>query len=172
MDKRKEKIFEDATRALIKRVDELGLDKHARMQAKNFVLLFRDSFKSDAVKQATFGNEIGDVYKLFPYDSWGFCKASSAAFVSLMPAPGEWQLMYINEIWAYGPHYFIQHIPTKRVLDLTYDQYISETNEIPYYMGRPIKISRDTQNTAVRFTHAIGLDFMQIIKNNKNAKSS
>lgn len=170
MNKQKEQIFENATRALVNQLDTMGLNQHARMQAKNFVLLFRDSFKSEAVKHATFGPEIGNDYKLFPYDSWGFCKASSTAFVSLMPNSGEWQLMYINEIWAYGPHYFIQHIPSGQALDLTHDQYLSDTTEIPYYMGRPIKISRDTQNTAIRFTHAIGLDFMQIIKNNKSIK--
>lgn len=170
MDKVKEQLFENATKKLISQLDTMGLDKFSRMQAKNFVLLFRDSFKSDAVKRATFSPEIGNDYTLFPYDSWGFCKASSAAFVSLMNKPKEWRLMYINEIWAYGPHYFIQHIPSGQAFDLTQDQYFSDTTEIPYYMGLPIKISKDTQNTAVRFTHAIGLDFMNIIKNNINAK--
>ncbi len=170
MDKHNEQIFENATQALIKQVDTMGLDARSKIQAKNFVLLFRNSFKSEEVKRATFGGDAGDVYKLFPYDSWGFCKAASCAFVSLVPNPQEWRLMYINEVWAYGPHFYIQHIPSGQAFDLTYDQYILDVTEIPYYMGQPVKINRGMQNTAIHFTRAIGLDFMQIIKNNKNLK--
>ena len=51
MDKAKEQLFESATKKLIGQLDTMGLDKLSRMQAKNFVLLFRDSFKSDAVRR-------------------------------------------------------------------------------------------------------------------------
>ena len=54
MDKQKNRLFENATQKLIAQLDTMGLDSRARMQAKNFVLLLRDSFKSDAVKKATF----------------------------------------------------------------------------------------------------------------------
>lgn len=170
MDKQKEQIFENATHNLIRQVETFGLSQRERLQAKNFVLLFRDSFKLDAVKHATFAPEIGNDYKLFPYDSWGFCKASSTAFVSLMNNPKQWRLMYISEIWSYGPHYFIQHIPSGQAFDLTFDQYLTDGIEVPYYMGRAVKISQTSQDTAIRFTHAMGLDFMQIVKNNKKFK--
>jgi len=169
MDKAKEQLFESATKKLIGQLDTMGLDKLSRMQAKNFVLLFRDSFKSDAVKQATFSRTIGDDYKKFPYDAYGFCKAASCAFVGLMNAPKEWQLMYINEIWAYGPHYYVQHIKSGQVFDLTYDQYEYDRFTVPYYMGQPVKINREAQDTVVRFLHSIGMDFMQFVKTN-NAK--
>lgn len=169
MDKQKEQLFESATRKLIDQLDTMGLDLRSRMQAKNFVLLFRDSFKSEAVKKATFSRTIGDDYKLFPYDAYGFCKAASCSFIALMSAPKEWRLMYIDEVWTYGPHYFVQHIKSGQAFDLTYDQYVYDRLNVPYYMGRPAKINREAQDTVVRFLHSIGVDYMNFVKQN-NAK--
>ncbi len=169
MDEKKERLFESATKKLIGQLDTMGLDKISRMQAKNFVLLFRDSFKLEKVKYATFSRLIGDGYKDFPYDSYGFCKAASCSFVGLMNNPKEWRVMYINEVWSYGPHYFIQHIPSGQAFDLTYDQYEHDMLTVPYYMGRPTGINREAQDTVVRFLHSIGMDYMAFVKNN-NAK--
>ena len=169
MDARKEQKFEDATKKLINQLDTMGLDKRSRLQAKNFVLLFRDSFKLDKVKRATFENTIGDDLKLFTYDSDGFCKAASCSFVGLMNNPKEWRLMYINEIWAYGPHFFVQHIPSGQPFDLTYDQYDHSGISVPYYIGRPIKMTGDAKNTAKRFLKSIGVDFLPFV-NNRNVK--
>ncbi|MBQ8293817.1 MAG: hypothetical protein IJX89_00305 [Alphaproteobacteria bacterium] len=169
MDKANEQLFENATRKLIHQLDTMGLDNRSRMQAKNFVLLFRDSFKSDAVKKATFSNVIGNDYRLFPYDSYGFCKAASCSFVALMDAPKEWRVMYIGEMWTYGPHYYVQHIKSGQVFDLTFDQYVYDKLNVPYYMGRPTKINREAQDTVVRFLHSIGVDYMDFVKKN-NAK--
>lgn len=135
----KDKLFERATQKLLQEIDSVGLSQTDRMQAKNFTLLFRDSFKSDAVKRATFGMSIGDDYKLFPYDAYGFCKAASCSFVSLMPR-GQWRVMYIDDLWTYGPHYYVQHVATKKNFDLTCDQYEYDGVEIPYYMGRPVQL--------------------------------
>lgn len=165
----KDKLFENATQKLVKQIDTMGLDKISRMQAKSFVLLFRDSFKLDEVKQATFSDAIGDSYKKFPYDSYGFCKAASCSFVGMMKQPSEWRVMYINEVWAYGPHYYVQHIKSGQAFDLTYDQYEFDGLKVPYYMGQPIKINREAQNTAIRFLHSLGMDFMDLVKYN-NAK--
>lgn len=169
MEARKEQLFESATKKLIGQLDTMGLNKLTRMQAKNFVLLFRDSFKLDSVKHATFSRLIGDGYKDFPYDSYGFCKAASCSFVGLMNNPKEWRVMYINEAWAYGPHYFVQHIPSGQAFDLTYDQYEYDMLSVPYCMGRPTNINREAQDTVVRFLHSVGVDFMPFVKNN-NAK--
>lgn len=168
MDKNKEQLFENATKKLIRQLDTMELVPLSRMQAKNFVLLFRDSFKLDSVKHATFAQTIGDDYKLFPYDAYGFCKAASCSFVSLMPKK-EWQLMYINDLWTHGPHYYVRHAKTKQVLDFTFDQYVYDGFDIPYHMGYPIKIDNEARNTTIRFLHSIGIDFMQAMKNN-NAK--
>ncbi len=169
MDKFKDKLFENATHKLVTQLDTMGLDKQERMRAKNLVLLFRDSFKSNDVKKATFSQTIGDDYNLFPYDAYGFCKAASCSFVSLMNASQQWRLMYIDDLWTYGPHYYVQHIKSGQVFDLTYDQYEFDKINVPYNMGRAAKIDKEAQNTSVRFLHSIGVDFMQAIKNN-NAK--
>ena len=63
MNKQKEQLFEGATRKLISQLDTMGLEARSRMRAKNFVLLFRDSFKLDSVKNATFSCVIGDDYR-------------------------------------------------------------------------------------------------------------
>lgn len=157
--------YENATRGLLRKLDEMNLPQRERLRAKNFTLLFRDSFRLDSVKHATFYSDIGYDYKKFPYDSYGFCRASSFAFVALMKSP-DWQLMYIDEIWTYGPHFYIQHVPTKTVFDLTYDQYAYDATQIPYGMGRPVQIDGDGKNVIVRFLHAVGLDFMAAVKNN------
>lgn len=162
MNKNKERDFENATQSLIRQIDSMNLEKTERLQVKNFILLFRDSFKQDSVKHATFAPVLGDGYKQFLCDSCGFCKASSVSFVSFMNKPEHWQLRYIDEKWAYGPHYYILHVPTGRALDLTFDQYRFETADIPYDMGRPALITRDARDAAVRFTHALGMDVMKI----------
>ncbi|MBP3397884.1 MAG: hypothetical protein J6K82_03055 [Alphaproteobacteria bacterium] len=169
MDKQKEQLFEGATRKLIRQLDTMNLTQRSRMQAKNFVLLFRDSFKSEDVKKATFSRVIGQDYKLFPYDSYGFCKAASCSFVALMNNPQEWRVMYIDEMWTYGPHYYVQHIKTGQAFDLTYDQYAYDRLSVPYDMGRPVKINREAQDTVVRFLHSVGLDYVNFFKKN-NAK--
>lgn len=164
MDKNKEQHFECATKKLIAQLDSMGLDKTTRMQAKNLVLLFRDSFKLDAVKYATFAHTTGDEFKLFTYDSDGFCKAASCSFIGMMNNPKEWRLMYINEVWAYGPHFFVQHIPSGQAFDLTYDQYEHDGISVPYYIGRPIKMNGDAKDTAKRFLQSAGIDFVPFAK--------
>ena len=84
MNKNKERDFENATQSLIRQIDSMNLEKTERLQVKNFILLFRDSFKQDSVKHATFAPVLGDGYKQFLCDSCGFCKASSVSFVSFM----------------------------------------------------------------------------------------
>ncbi len=158
-------FYEKATQKLLKDVDSFGLSPIARMQARNFILLFRDSFKLESVKYATFYPYIGNDYKRFSYDSDGFCHAASAAFISLMP--GEWQLMYINETWSYGPHFYIQHIKTKRVLDLTFDQYKIYNLDIPYSLGMPMALGKDEQIMSERFLKSTGINIIANIKNNE-----
>lgn len=164
--KPKKQMFEESTRQLLDQVNNMSLPAMQRIQAKNFVLLFRDAFKSDDVKRATFSQTIGDDYQMFPYDSYGFCKASSCAFVSLMP-PRAWRVMYIDDLWTYGPHYYVQNVATGQILDMTFDQYKYDGVAVPYHMGRPVKIDAEARNTAVRFLHAVGLDFSALLNNNE-----
>jgi len=156
--------YENATRGLLKKLENMNLPRDQRLRAKNLTLLFRDGFKEENVKHQTFFQEIGYDYKYFPYDSYGFCRASSFSFISLMNNK-DWRLMYINEVWTYGPHYFIMHIPTKTPFDLTFDQYAYDGVTIPYFMGRPAKIDAGGKDVVVRFLNAVGLDFNLATKN-------
>lgn len=156
--------YENATKGLIKKIEGMNLPLHERLRAKNLTLLFRDSFKLEAVQHATFFADIGDTYKTFPYASYGFCRASSYSFLALMDNP-KWQLMYIDDIWTYGPHFFVMHMPTSTVFDLTFDQYAYDGVAIPYELGRPVKMDADAKNVITRFLHASGLDFTLATKN-------
>lgn len=166
MNKKNNLAFENATRGLLKKIDEMNLPRLERLRAKNFTLLFRDSFKLESVKHATFFQDGGNDYQDFPYDSFGFCRASSFSFIALMNSP-DWQLMYIDEVWSYGPHFFIQHLPSKTVFDLTFDQYAYNGIPIPYNIGRPASIDADGKSVIVRFLNAVGgADyFMTAVKN-------
>ena len=154
----KEKFFEDATKKLLKMIDSMGLEKLQRMRAKNFTLLFRDSFKLPDVRHQTFWADLGDegMAKL-TYDSDGFCRAASLNFAKLMGNTKEWQLMYIDRIWLYGPHHYLLHVPSKTILDLTYDQYDHAKMCIPYYLGKPIDMETYENDVADRFFDALNL---------------
>ena len=167
MDMDKEKIYQSATRQLMRQLDEMNMPRDVRLRAKNFALLFRDSFKLDAVKYATFYPYIGDDYKLFRYDSYGFCRAASFSFTALMPR-GQWRIMYIDERWAYGPHFFVRHVATGKNLDLTFDQYTSENITVPYHLGVPVEMNADGPRIVSRFLKSAGVDVGDLFKYVKN----
>ena len=157
-------LYEAATQSLLKKLDEMNLPLAERLRAKNLTLLFRYSFKLETVKHDTFYPYVDYDYQYFPYDSYGFCRASSFSFVSLMNSKN-WRLMYINEVWKYGPHFYVMHMPTKTPFDLTFDQYAYDDINIPYFMGRPSQIDGDGRNVIMRFLNAAGLDFSTALKN-------
>ncbi|MCQ2599038.1 MAG: hypothetical protein MJ187_01520 [Alphaproteobacteria bacterium] len=155
MDKKKNDFFENATKCLLYQLDNMDLSPMERMQAKNLVLLFRDSFKITYVKKATFASRLADgAESVFTYDADAFCRASSCAFIKQMQSK-KWRLMYINELWSYGPHCFIQHVPTKTVFDLTADQYTIHGIKVPYDIGYAVKIDADDEHDAEIFLNAV-----------------
>ncbi len=155
MDKKKKDFFENTTKRLVYQLDNMGLSSMERMRAKNIVLLFRDSFKIASVKKATFASRLADgAESVFTYDADAFCRASSCAFIKQMQSK-KWRLMYINELWSYGPHCFVQYVPTKTVFDLTADQYSIHDIMIPYDMGYCIKIDADAERDAEKFLNAV-----------------
>lgn len=158
MNKNNALTYENATRGLLSKLDNMDLPLRERLRAKNLTLLFRDSFKQERVQHNTFYQDVGYNYRNFPYASYGFCRASSFSFLALMDNP-DWQLMYIDTIWTYGPHFFIMHMPSDTVFDLTFDQYAYNGLQIPYELGRPVNMDYDARNVVTRFVHATGLDF-------------
>jgi uncharacterized protein Usg len=156
----KEEYYSRATSRLMRKLEGMGLSKEELHKAKRFTLLFRNSFKNRDVKLATFAPDLDGDIDVFTYDADGFCKSSSYAFSKLM-GDKDWQLMYINEIWTYGPHHYLMHMPTKTVFDLTADQYTHSGIEVAYYLGRPIKLNKHENQSALRFAQALGLDLKQ-----------
>ena len=165
MSPEKEQYYESATKKLLETIDSMDLNKAERLQAKNLVLLFRDSFKLPDVKRATF-SKITDI-KYFTYDSDGFCRASSIDFALMMGGNPNWRVKYINDIWTYGPHHFLMHMPSKTILDLTYDQYTNTGITIPYEMGYFIPYSLEPYEAPMRFAEAIGIKQFITFKNQK-----
>lgn len=161
----KEKYYETATRKLLETIDKMKMDKLPRLRAKNLVMLFRDSFKLSDVKFETFWTDLGEDMKAFSYDSDGFCRAASLDFALMMGGEPEWKLMYIDKLWTYGPHHYLLHVPSKTVLDLTYDQYTNTGISVPYFLGKPIKLEFEEEQIEGRFAKALQLT--PLLKNNQ-----
>ena len=161
----KEKIYENVTQKLVKTIEKMGMEKLQRMRAKNLVLLFRDSFKLPEIKHKTFWADLGEEMYRFDYDADGFCRASSVDFALMMGGAPDWKLMYIDDLWTYGPHHYLFHIPSKTILDLTYDQYTHAGMGIPYYLGKPIELEFKEQDIEGRFAKALNLT--SLLNNNQ-----
>jgi hypothetical protein len=154
----KDKYYENATKKLLKTIDEMDLKTTERLRAKNLILLFRDSFKLPSVKYKTFSRELGNDLSALRYDSHGFCRVASIDFAIMMGDIKEWQLMYLDELWIYGPHHFLMHMPSKTILDLTYDQYTNHGLEIPYDIGHKIPVRVANDDAALEFASAVGIN--------------
>ena len=144
MDKIKNEIYENATKNLLHKIDSMNLDVKSRLRAKNFVLLFRDSFKIQNIKYKTFYPTLSksDINDL-GYDSTGFCYVSNASFM-LLNKDIPFELYFIDERkWFLGPHFFLKEKNTNLVFDLTYDQFTYNGNTIPYNLGMPESIVWD-----------------------------
>ncbi len=153
----KEQFYENATRKLLTDIEKMNMAKLQRVRAKNLVRYFRDSFKLQDVKYQTFWTDLGEDMKKFRYDSDGFCRASSVGFALMMGGEPDWKLMYIDELWTYGPHHYLLHVPSKTVLDLTYDQYTNSGMTVPYFLGKPIKMEFKENDIEGRFAEALQL---------------
>lgn len=160
--------FESATQHLLQTIERMGLSKIDQINAKNLTLNFRDAFHSAQVKIETFYEltmpEIVDL----GYDAAGFCAAASTTFASLMGGPAKgWQLMYIDKLWTFGPHFYVLHKPTNTIFDLTYDQF--HGIEIPYYLGRPESLDTMLRDNRTKgFAHALGVDPVNFYKKQKD----
>ena len=153
----KEKIYENATQKLLTTIDKMKMGKLQRVRAKNLALYFRDSFKLPNVKYDTFWVDLGEDMKNLTYDSDGFCRAASVNFALMMGGGPDWKLMYIGNLWTYGPHHYLLHTPSKTILDLTYDQYTNAGIAVPYSLGSPIKLEFRDKDIAMRFAEALQL---------------
>jgi len=158
----KREYFELATQSLLKKLDEMRLDKMSRIRAKNFTRAIRDAMTKTYVQTQTFN--------LFPhecalcYDSLGFCRVSSLTFVNLMSEHGmlneDWNLYVINS--KFGEHHFLKHKPDNMVFDLTFDQFTVDNIDIPYNTAHRTFVGLLDGNDPTRdFYKAGGFDKMK-----------
>jgi len=160
MDKNKEEFYKSATRKLLSQLDKMNMNPADKLAAKKLTLLFRNKFQDYDVKMATFGPDLNYDISMFSYDADGFCKASSFTFMNQLN-PRDWQLMYINELWTFGPHHYLMHLPSRTVFDLTADQYTQYGIDIPYNMGYPVSLDKHESQSAERFARALALQQKQ-----------
>ena len=153
----KETFYKNATEKLLKTIEKMNMARLQRMRAKNLALYFRDSFKLADVKYQSFWVDLREDMKKFRYDSDGFCRAASLDFALMMGGEPDWQLMYIDGLWTYGPHHYLLHTPSKIILDLTYDQYANTGINIPYQLGKPIEMKFKQERIEGRFAKALNL---------------
>ena len=171
MDTSQNKFYEGVTRLILKTIDGMGLDTEQRLRAKNLALLFRDSFKSPQIKQATFPEEQPEPPEIADriYASNGFCRASSIAFIILMGGEENgWRLMAIPEIFEpYGPHHYILHKTSNTILDLTADQFThyDSLQNIPYQYGKPVfdknLVKVIAKDSPALFAAALGINLVK-----------
>lgn len=161
MEKNKEEYYEQATKKLLSKIDNMHLDKKNNIRTRAMTLVFRDSFKRPEVRTAVFD---ANTEKLFTYYSDGFCCISSINFARLMNNKQSnpiWSVMYIDDLWSYGPHHYLMHLPSQTIFDLTYDQYTNHGIEIAYELGKPLPediVQQEELDPAViNFARAIDL---------------
>ena len=58
----KEEFYRTATSKLLRQIDGMNMTAADKHQAKKLVMLFRNRFKDQEVKMATFGPDLGQAY--------------------------------------------------------------------------------------------------------------
>ena len=128
-------------------MDTLGLDAAAR----NLVLQLRHSMTLPAVRMTM----VPSFHQMNFYPAQGFCEPASLALADKMGP--DWDLMEIKgRDWTGGPHFFVQHRPSGRVLDITSDQYAVRGIRVPYNLGRAVKIDRRRQKVLDKYLAIMG----------------
>ena len=159
--------YEQATRNILARLKELNLTPEKYKQATELVVKFRNAFTSDEVKKATFITPDNDVWDL-GYDSGGFCRVASISFAIAMDFH-EWQLMYIDKAqWVGGSHHWLQHVPTGKVFDITYDQFTVDGLSLPYHLGNKAVYGLSLQDETHKFAKFVDLDILKLLMENKS----
>ena len=167
---KKEKRFENATKELLNIADKLQFKSRIEnMRLKSLILHFRDNYKLTEVQKEITKHLEGEFTPLY-YPSSGFCKTTKLLY-ALTGGDKDWNLMYINEGWPFGPHYFLKKKDTGEILDITFDQYSVLDITIPYYLGVSVPLMFDKKNdVALTFAKKLKIDLTGFIMKEKNYK--
>ena len=155
----KRAYFEQSTRVLLERLDNMKLDKMSRIRAKSITRAIRDAMLKIPVQVSTF--KITPYQCSLCYDSLGFCRVASLAFINMMSEHNhlttEWNLY----VYKYGEdeHHFLKHGPDGEIFDLTFDQFTVERIVIPYETGHKTNIGvLDKNDPVYDFYEAAGFN--------------
>ena len=161
--KKDSNLYKQATKNILAQIDAMNLPAEKRKKAIHFVKLFREAFTKEEVKKATaLANSKDNVWDL-GYDSGGFCRVSSITFMIAMDFH-DWQLMALPEgAWKYG-HHWLQHKESGKILDLTYDQFLSP---VPYELGEKTSMGLSLQDETHVFAKQVGLDIIKMLMETK-----
>lgn len=157
-------LYKEATKKILAQIDALHLTPEKHECAIRLVQLLRKSFTNAEIRKATFlANSTDNVWD-FGYESGGFCRVASILFMYAMPDSEDWQLMALdNGAWKYEHHWLV-HKPSGKILDLTYDQFISP---VPYELGKPVAPELSLQDEAHVFAKKLGFNLMKLIGNKR-----
>ena len=154
-------LYQKATKKILAQIDAMGLSPEKRKKAIHFVQLFREAFTKEEVKKATaWANSADNIWDL-GYDSAGFCRVSSISFMIAMDFH-DWQLMAVDKEkcqWKYS-HHWLQHKASGKILDLTYDQFLTP---VPYKAGEPAEMGAFLKDETAVFARSIGLDLTKML---------
>lgn len=158
--------YEQATSNILERLKELNLTPEKYKQATELVIKFRKAFTSDYVKKETFEAAGEKVWNL-GYDSIGFCRVASISFAIAMDFR-EWQLMSIDRKQWSGDfsHHWLQHVPTGKVFDITYDQFTVDGLLLPYHLGTKARFG-ESWGEIHAFAKCVGLNIREILQGDK-----
>ena len=157
----KEIFFKTATLQLMNTIDSMNLADVVRV--KDLVKRMREAFLNDDIRATVFGKDLADDMSV--YVANGFCAAACISFINAI-GNNDWELMYIDEMWTFGPHYFLRHKPSGKVLDLTFDHQ-DGILDIPYYLGCKTKPTKYSSDMAKKFSALIGVTQNKQLLNQK-----
>lgn len=160
--------YEQATKNIMAQLKMLNLSPDKYKRATDLVLKFRKAFQQDAVKKATFITPDSKIWNL-GYDSAGFCRVASITFALAMDFH-DWQLMSINKEDWYGKmgHHWLQHVPTGKVFDITYDQFTVDGLTLPYHLGHKAAFNLSLQDETHKFAKSVDLDIIKLLMGNNS----
>ena len=160
----KKAFYEDATKNLLAQLNTMDLLPDDKQKAIYYTKLFREAFKYNEIKQYAFISPESDIWDL-GYDSAGFCRISSTVF-SIVLGFQNWKLMRIEpNVWkGNASHHYLQHVPSGKFFDITYDQFAIDGCTVPYKLGVPAMYRLYPNNDIMRFAKALDIDIIGMLK--------
>ena len=160
--------YNQATKNILAQLKALNLSPEKYKRATDLVVKFRAAFQQDYVKKATFITPDSKIWDL-GYDSAGFCRVASITF-AIATDFRDWQLMAIDkDKWNGGMgHHWLQHVPTGKVFDITYDQFTVDGLKLPYHLGQPAAYALSLQDETHKFAKCVDLNIIKLLMGNNS----